>query len=49
MRINRSKAANIVWENLEIFKDLFEMIFKIGNEQSIKVAWVLNRFAHIKI
>lgn len=41
MRINRNKAANIVWENPEIFKDLIAMSFDVDDKQSIKAAWVL--------
>lgn len=41
MRINRDKAANIVWDNPDIFKDLVEMVFETDNKFSIKAAWVM--------
>ncbi|TVZ55132.1 hypothetical protein OD91_0374 [Lutibacter sp. Hel_I_33_5] len=41
MRINRNNAANIVWDNPDLFEDLLYMSFEVDNKQSIKAAWVL--------
>lgn len=41
MRVNRNKAATIVWDNPELFADLYAMAFEIDNKDSIKAAWVL--------
>lgn len=41
MRINRKNAANIVWDNPELFADLFVMAFEVENKESVKAAWVL--------
>ncbi|WP_369049477.1 adenylosuccinate lyase [Tenacibaculum sp. UWU-22] len=42
-RINRNKAANIVWDNPILFNDLINMVFEVDNKQSVKAAWVLER------